>query len=151
MNWDAVGAIGEILGAIGVIATLLYLAKQIGQNSLMMRATIKQESTGAVQQVIYQWVEHPDLWIALIKDEELTEEKETQLELILRAGLRGFEAHCHQAELGLLDEKEWAALKATIQHVHSYPKAQKHYLLLRPQLSERLQAVVDPVIQKGEE
>ncbi len=29
MNWDAIGAIGEILGAAAVVATLVYLAIQI--------------------------------------------------------------------------------------------------------------------------
>ncbi len=29
MNWDAVGAVGEIVGAIAVVATLLYFAVQI--------------------------------------------------------------------------------------------------------------------------
>ena len=29
MNWEAIGAIGETLGAVGVIATLVYLAVQI--------------------------------------------------------------------------------------------------------------------------
>lgn len=31
MNWEAIGAIGETLGAIAVIATLIYLASQIRQ------------------------------------------------------------------------------------------------------------------------
>ena len=29
MNWDAIGAIAELLGAVGVIASLVYLAGQI--------------------------------------------------------------------------------------------------------------------------
>ena len=33
MNWEALGAIAELLGAIGVIATLLYLSRQIENNS----------------------------------------------------------------------------------------------------------------------
>lgn len=33
MNWEAIGALGEIAGAVAVIVTLLYLAKQIRQNS----------------------------------------------------------------------------------------------------------------------
>ena len=33
MNWDAIGAIGEILGAIAVFMTLVYLAVQIRQNT----------------------------------------------------------------------------------------------------------------------
>ena len=32
MNWDAVGAIAELVGAIAVLITLLYLARQIAQN-----------------------------------------------------------------------------------------------------------------------
>jgi len=33
MNWDAIGALGEIIGAIAVLATLLYLAQQIRQSN----------------------------------------------------------------------------------------------------------------------
>ncbi len=33
MNWEAVGAIGEVLGAVTVVATLFYLSRQIRQNS----------------------------------------------------------------------------------------------------------------------
>ena len=40
MNWDAIGAIGEILGAIVVIATLGYVAVQIRQNGIFLHGTI---------------------------------------------------------------------------------------------------------------
>lgn len=33
MNWDAMGAIGEVLGAMAVVLTLFYLARQVHQNS----------------------------------------------------------------------------------------------------------------------
>ena len=33
MNWEAIGTIGEILGAFVVIVTLFYLAMQIRQNT----------------------------------------------------------------------------------------------------------------------
>ena len=33
-NWDALAAVGEILGAIGVIVTLIYLGKQIHTNTI---------------------------------------------------------------------------------------------------------------------
>ena len=34
MNWDVIGATGEWAGAIGVIATLVYLAGQLKQMSI---------------------------------------------------------------------------------------------------------------------
>ena len=37
MNWEALGAIGETLGALGVIVTLVYLAIQIRQNTQSMQ------------------------------------------------------------------------------------------------------------------
>ena len=36
MNWEAIGAIGELLGALGVVITLVYLAVQIRQNTQSM-------------------------------------------------------------------------------------------------------------------
>ncbi len=32
MNWDAIGAIAELLGSTGVIASLIYLVTQIWQS-----------------------------------------------------------------------------------------------------------------------
>ena len=45
INWDALGAIGEVAGAIGVVATLVYLAVQIRQNTQVTRASTAQQMT----------------------------------------------------------------------------------------------------------
>jgi len=42
MNWDAIGAVGEVSGAIAVVATLGYLAVQIRQNTSAVRANSAQ-------------------------------------------------------------------------------------------------------------
>ena len=43
MNWDAIGAIGEIVGAAAVVLSLLYLAIQLRQsNRLVERAAVKE-------------------------------------------------------------------------------------------------------------
>lgn len=33
MNWEAAGALGEIVGAVAVVATLVFLAIQLRQNT----------------------------------------------------------------------------------------------------------------------
>jgi len=33
MNWEIITAIGEIIGALAVVISLIYLAKQIRQNT----------------------------------------------------------------------------------------------------------------------
>ena len=39
MNWEAIAAIGEIAGALGVIATLAYLSIQLRQNTKALHAS----------------------------------------------------------------------------------------------------------------
>ena len=40
MNWEAIGVIAEVIGAIGVIMTLAYLAYQIKQNTIQLEQNI---------------------------------------------------------------------------------------------------------------
>jgi len=42
MNWEAIGAIGEVVGAISVVATLAYLAVQIRRTDTTSRAQARQ-------------------------------------------------------------------------------------------------------------
>lgn len=47
LNWEALGAVGELIGAAGVILTLVYLAHQIRQNTTAIRAQTHQAITTA--------------------------------------------------------------------------------------------------------
>ena len=39
MNWEAIGAVGEIIGAIAVIASLLFVGNQLRQGQMIERAS----------------------------------------------------------------------------------------------------------------
>ena len=43
MNWEAIGAIGEIVGAIAVVGSLIYLATQIHVSNLAAKQATMQE------------------------------------------------------------------------------------------------------------
>ena len=45
MNWDAVIAVAEIVGVMAVIASLIYVAMQIRQNTAIARANIVHETS----------------------------------------------------------------------------------------------------------
>jgi hypothetical protein len=45
VDWNAIGAIGEILGAVAVVVTLLYLSKQIRQNSRSVQVAALRDTT----------------------------------------------------------------------------------------------------------
>ena len=44
MNWDAIGAIGEIIGAIAVLITLVYLAFQVRQSNKLAKMEMHEDS-----------------------------------------------------------------------------------------------------------
>jgi len=58
MNWEAIGAIGEIIGAGGVIVTLAYLAVQIRQNSLQLARSVEATRVAADDAVVRGF----DIW-----------------------------------------------------------------------------------------
>jgi hypothetical protein len=45
VNWEAIGAIGDVVGAIAVVATLLYLARDIRQNSRSLAISALRDTT----------------------------------------------------------------------------------------------------------
>ena len=51
MNWEAIGAIGEIIGAISVLATLIFLSSQLRQNTITLQQQSSRSSASALQQV----------------------------------------------------------------------------------------------------
>ncbi len=53
MIWDAIGAVGEIVGAAGVIISLIYLAVQIKNQNIQSQLTAENEMTS-------QW---NDFWV----------------------------------------------------------------------------------------
>ena len=52
MNWDAIGALAELAGAIGVILSLAYLAVQIRQNTRQMEISSRAASGAAYQNIL---------------------------------------------------------------------------------------------------
>ncbi len=61
VNWGAIGAIGEILGAIAVFVTLIYLAAQIRQNTKSVTTATYDSVTSGITQVNIAVASHPDL------------------------------------------------------------------------------------------
>ena len=121
MNWDALGAVAEILGAIGVIVTLVYLAVQIRQNTLMMRATVKQNQTTITHSLTSLILENVDLIMKANSGSELSEKEEFEYMIIARGVLRGWETYCYMRDIGLRDDTEWYGIKLSIERFASQP------------------------------
>lgn len=61
MSWDAVGAIGEIIGATAVVITLVYLAAQVGAANRALRTSVRDSVFRQIQDWNNQLVSEPSL------------------------------------------------------------------------------------------
>ncbi|MDA1370549.1 MAG: hypothetical protein O2971_07290 [Proteobacteria bacterium] len=87
MNWEAIGSIGEIAGALGVIVTLLYLSRQIRESNLAARQAGTQEIQNQTQQFVATLGSTPQmsrLWVrGNINDGTLTQDELIQFRTLL--------------------------------------------------------------------
>ena len=111
MNWDVVGAVGELAGAIGVIVSLLYLARQIGENTRATRRAASHESA----QGLLSWFSHtladPELtriWTTGIEDlGKLSEEDAARFALLQFNLMKVAEDIHYQHVEGGMDAELW--------------------------------------------
>jgi len=125
VNWEALGAIAELLGAIGVIATLVYLSAQIRHNNEQLR--------GAATTAVYEYQrtltemlsEDQELYkIALRGNEDLSslDSWEQQRFTIWCIHETGMWEMCHRLlKQGALDEELYLGKEAYWLQLHSSP------------------------------
>src|SRR4029453_18346336 len=61
LNWEAIGAIGQIVGAIAVVVSLLYLAREVHSNARATRRAAMRSTLDSLNGLIRLFEEHPDL------------------------------------------------------------------------------------------
>ncbi len=115
MNWEALGAIGEIAGAIGVIVTLLYLSAQIRESNRSARHTGTQEILNQALTGIRQQSIDPDGWNLWIRghmaDPSLTPEELSRFRVTVMQNVMIWERAFYLRSEGRIDESLWDTLK----------------------------------------
>jgi hypothetical protein len=66
MGWDAVSAVAELVGALAVIGTLIYLSVQIRDHTLSVRTQAHESIWTGFNDLNIQVVQNPDLFDAFL-------------------------------------------------------------------------------------
>ncbi len=111
MNWDAVGSIAEVVGAVAVLITLIYLAVQTRNNVKVMRSRAIWDAQGSfvevneilgnggvVANVIYKAITDP---------ESLIDHETYQVHRFCRGWFQRMEAQFALYNAGILDDEVW--------------------------------------------
>ena len=148
MNWDAIGAIGEILGASGVIISLVYLASQIRTQNRESRVAAVNEWTNQWNEFLGSFAEHPNLaevWIRGIRDFSALNPTEvvqfsSHLGRIFRVGENIYD----QYNQGLFDPKTWRGVERTLADVARFPGTKSWWPTRSQWYSDEFVALVQP-------
>ena len=142
MNWDAIGAIGEILGASAVFITLGYLAVQIRQNT----RTLKTSALKSVQD-LFLLTDHNERYIGYLmkarRNEELTLEERAHMVERLLTILRTFERLWHEHRLGTLSQYQFDQNLDLLRWALSEPAARRMWRHLSQSFDPEFQALVE--------
>ncbi|HEX6066480.1 MAG TPA: hypothetical protein VFZ04_19740 [Longimicrobiales bacterium] len=125
MNWNAIGAIAELVAAAGVVVTLLYLAVQVRQNTKALRAATFQNiigfATGFAERVAGSGEFAAIFETGMADLEALDESERLRFHFQLIALLRRFENIHYQSRMGLIDDEEWEGLRAALHSIMFRP------------------------------
>ena len=107
MNWDAIGALGELLGALAVILTLGYLAAQIRQNTRTVRSATAQAIQSAMNEAhahVKQDSAAARIYrLGLSEPSKLDEDEQVQFAMTMYSIFAQFENIFYQLQQGTLD------------------------------------------------
>ena len=118
MNWEAIGAVGELLGALAVVLTLGYLAVQVRQSTMAARVAAKQEMTRQFSDYTDLILQDPVLMIVFrrgLQGEELEELESSQFIVLMQKATWYFASMYFQYTAHSLSEEEWHQSRSLIE------------------------------------
>ncbi len=146
MNWEAVGAIGETVGAVGVVVTLFYLALQIRQQNRESRIAAVHELNEAFRGSItsFQDAGLADIFSRAKDDfQSLTEPERLRFIAMVQAVFRVWEDAFYQYDLGRLDPGIWNAMLVQFSGYLSLPGVLRVWEIRKQAYNQRFREFVD--------
>jgi hypothetical protein len=131
MNWEAVGAVAEIMGSLTVIGTIFYLAIQVGHAAAVAKATAQQSTAQMSIDTMIAALDSQILSNASRKatiGEELTPEELSNYLRWVWVRIRVAENAYYQYRQGLLEPEAWLGYSITIiAHLGAGSVAESHW------------------------
>ena len=125
MNWEAIGAVGEIAGAIAVVLSLVYLATQIGLSRRETQAASRDAISKSMVDIMLGVSADPELselyGKGLMDPENLSDNETRRFDMVMYATFECFESAFSNWQRGVLTDDDWFKWESTIGTYMSQP------------------------------
>jgi len=132
MNWDALGAVGELVGSVGVVVTLAYFAVQTKNSSKAAQSNSTNQSRAAVQDVMGMIASDGEAmaiyYTGMTEPASLDPQQQVRFDLFIFLQLRGTETMFWEHRDKLLSDDLWEAQWRAQQRVLSSRGGQESWL-----------------------
>ena len=109
MNWEALGALAELLAAIAVLPTLVYLALQLRQNTRALQSSTFQDLSATMSLSSEMIASTPEVASLIVRANhglaELNEEERVRFSFLLMLDFRRLESLYVQNSFGFIDSR----------------------------------------------
>ncbi len=102
MTLADLSSVANLLAAIGVLITLIYLSRQVRQGNMLARFQARQRMVEQAQEELYHWGSHPALRDSFVKIEPLSAQEPEEVHYFLLAGMRQREWEWFQFKDGVI-------------------------------------------------
>ena len=130
MNWEAISAVGQIVGAIAVVVSLLYLSNQIRQSTRVARASTRHEITQSAMiggRILAESDQVAELLLRRASGEELSPSEHLRVMGLAYMTTRNWENIHYQFLSGMLTKEEWAAFRENLRSLFQNPVWQEYW------------------------
>ena len=152
MNWEAIGAVGEVLGAVAVVITLVYLAKQLRENTKSIRLQ-SVESTYKDWNEILKDMQNIDgaglAYKKALKGEPLSELEEHQLTYLFRRIFNVQAKMQYLESIGVSDPFNSESLEIALPHLLKIEFFHQWWPVQRNRYAVRFQQYLDEFIERN--
>ena len=114
----------QLISSIAVLATLIYLAIEIRQNTAAAHAATRLGITNASAAELFKLVDYPEITICMVQNDPLTPEQSSRLHNWLAAYMRHMEYTWLQHKNRLAEGYYWEADRQIIRAVLGTPRTE---------------------------
>jgi hypothetical protein len=153
MNWDAIGAAGEIVGALAVVVSVAYLAVQIGKQTTESRLTASRELSTLYLQCLSPLRDDKELlsiYLKAVQDYEgLPREEQFRMSIFIQQAMRMFEQHYLHIQQQKVDQTFVDSINLSFEEWLTFPGIQRWWELSGDMFVPKFRDHVDTMIEKA--
>ena len=153
MNWDAIGAIGENIGAFAVVLSVVYLGAQIRKQTAESRLAATRELSNSYQtslELCFRDKEFSSLYLKATQNyDELPRDDRYRIAMYIQSVMRMFEQHYVHIQHHKVEQTFVDSINLSFEEWLTFPGLQRWWELTSDMFEPQFREHVDEMVVRA--